>query len=155
VGARHCLSQATSGHHCDVVETPSRNAGTPFTVALRLEPRSDAAGIARRFVHDNRDHIDADVVENAELLVSEIVTNALRHGAGDIILTMRVDPPGIGVRVTDTGERLPVVASHAPSDDQGSGRGLLIVDAISSEWGVSQLGPSSGKTVWFDVRPEE
>lgn len=135
--------------------TPSRDAGTPFTVALRLEPRADAAAIARRFVHDHRDHIDADVVENAELLASEVVTNALQHGAGDIILTMRVEPPGIAVRVTDTGERLPVVPSRTAASDQSSGRGLLIVDAVSSEWGVSLLGPASGKTVWFDVRPEE
>jgi len=125
----------------------------PATAVLTLQPRTDAAALARKFVHDHRDHLDPDIIENAQLLVSEIVTNAVRHGAGEICLTIRLDPPGIGVAVTDTGDALPTVPSTPPPDDQPSGRGLLIVDAVASEWGVSPRWPPPGKTVWFDVRP--
>lgn len=106
-------------------------------------------------MRDNRDHLDPDIVANAELLVSEIVTNAVRHGAGEITLRLRLDPPGIGVAVSDTSDRLPVVSPAPPPADQGSGRGLLIVDAVSSDWGVTRHRPPPGKTVWFDVRPAD
>ena len=136
-----------------MVNGPGESRTQPATASLKLAPRADAAGIARRFVHDNRDHLDPDIVANAELLVSEIVTNALRYGAGEIALTVRVDPPGIGVAVTDTGHGMPVVRAELPADDEGSGRGLFIVDAIASQWGVDPSWPPPGKTVWFDVRP--
>jgi len=64
----------------------------PATAVLTLQPRTDAAALARKFVHDHRDHLDPDIIENAQLLVSEIVTNAVRHGAGEICLTIRLDP---------------------------------------------------------------
>lgn len=136
-----------------MVNGPGESRTPPVTASLTLTPHTDAAGIARRFVRDNRDHLDADIVANAELLVSEIVTNALRHGAGEIALTVRVDPPGIGVAVTDTGEGMPIARAERPADDEGSGRGLLIVDAVASRWGVEPSWPPPGKTVWFDVRP--
>jgi serine/threonine-protein kinase RsbW len=133
---------------------PAQEPRQALTAVLQLAPRSDAAAIARRFVHDNRDHLDPEIIANAQLLVSEIVTNAVRHGAGEITLTVRLDPPGIGVAVSDSSDRLPVMRDTLPPDDQASGRGLVIVDALASQWGVSPLFPPPGKTVWFDLRPE-
>lgn len=140
-----------TGQHRDVAAIDDGNSATPSAVRT-IEPTLDAAALARRFVRDNRDHLDPDVVANAELLVSELVTNAVLHGAGAITLQLPFDPPGLVVAVTDTGDRLPVVSAPPPTD-QSSGRGLLIVDALSSEWGVEQRQPPPGKTVWFGVRP--
>lgn len=71
------------------------------TVTISLPPDPTAAAIARQFVADNRDHIQPALIEDAQLLVSEIVTNAVRHGRPDITLTVRIDPPSIGVAVGD------------------------------------------------------
>lgn len=133
---------------------PPGDLNAPVDAVLRLDPRLDAAGAARRFVDDNRDHLDADVIANAQLLVSEIVTNAVLHGAGEITLQLRLDPPGIGVSVTDTGEQMPVVPTVPPPSDRGSGRGLLVVDSVADRWGVTPIPWPRGKTVWFDVRPD-
>lgn len=127
----------------------------PTDAVLQLTPTLEAAAIARRFVRDNRDHLEPDIVANAELLVSEIVTNAFQHGAGEITLQLCLEPPGIGVAVTDTSDRLPVVSATPPPPEQSSGRGLLIVDAVASNWGVTPRQPPPGKAVWFDVRPAE
>jgi anti-sigma regulatory factor (Ser/Thr protein kinase) len=130
------------------------NAHSSVDAVLSLEPGIDAAATARRFVDDNRDHLDPEVIADAELLVSEIVTNAVRHGDGQIVLRLRLDPPGVGVSVTDTGDRLPVLTQPPPPADQASGRGLLIVEAVSSDWGVDPHQPPPGKTVWFAVGPK-
>lgn len=120
---------------------------------LTLEPTATAPAIARRFVHDNRDHLHPDVIGDAELLITEIVTNAVRHGAGQVKLRLRLDPPGIGIDVSDDGAQSPEFPPTWPSADETRGRGLLIVDALAARWGVDPNGTPPGKTVWFDVRP--
>lgn len=125
----------------------------PYDAALQLSPEVDAAGIARRFVYEHRTRLDPEVVADAQLLVSEIVTNAVRHGTGEITLHLRLDPPGVGVSVSDSSDRLPIVADGPLPDTQGSGRGLLIVDAVATRWGVERHAAVPGKTVWFDLYP--
>ncbi len=129
-------------------------AGSPVDAALSLDPGWDAAALARRFVQENRDHLDPSVIDDAELLISEIVTNAVRHGAGKVVLRLRLDPPGIGIAVADDGEQMPEFSASPPPIDEPSGRGLLIVDAIASQWGVEANEDPPGKTVWFDVYPK-
>jgi anti-sigma regulatory factor (Ser/Thr protein kinase) len=111
--------------------------------------------IARDFVDDHRDSLSPALIADAQLLVSEIVTNAVLHGRPDITLAMRLEPPGLGVVVTDSGDALPQVPSEAPDPGQASGRGLLIVAAIASAWGVSPADPPPGKAVWFDLHPPQ
>lgn len=132
---------------------PIDGPDSPIDAALSLTPDLDAAATARRFVRDNRDHLDPSVIADAELLVSEIVTNAVRHGAGQVRLRLRLDPPGIGIAIADAGAQMPTPRETPPSPDLPSGRGLLIVDALSSDWGVEPHDPPPGKTVWFDLRP--
>jgi anti-sigma regulatory factor (Ser/Thr protein kinase) len=112
-----------------------------------------AAGIARNFVQENSDHLRPDLIEDAQLLVSEIVGNAVRHGRPDITLRVRLHPPGIGIAVIDTGETAPTLPDEPPPPTQPSGRGLLIVDALASAWGVAPNEPPPGKVVWFDLNP--
>jgi anti-sigma regulatory factor (Ser/Thr protein kinase) len=120
---------------------------------LELPNDSRAVGIARKFVEENSDHLRPDLIEDAQLLVSEIVGNAVRHGRPDITLRLRLHPPGIGIAVVDTSETVPTLPNEPPPPTQPSGRGLLIVDALASAWGVRPNQPPPGKVVWFDINP--
>ena len=132
----------------------SLSAGPPYSATISLPPDASAAAIARRFVEDNRDHLRPELIEDTQLLVSEIVTNAVLHGRPDITLKVRIDPPGIGIAVSDFGEDLPKRTPDLPPADQPSGRGLLIVDALSSAWGIeANRNALPGKIVWFEIGP--
>lgn len=123
------------------------------TFTITLPDDAQAAGIARHFVDEHRDHLADGLVEDAQLLVSEIVTNAVLHGRPDITLAMRPRPPGLGIVVTDSGSGLPELADHQPDPTDPTGRGLLILDAVASAWGVVATTPPPGKAVWFDLEP--
>lgn len=92
---------------------------------------------------------EAEVVEQAQLLVSELVTNAVRYGAPPIELQIRClgeDHLQVRVRDSDPGVPLP---READEEAEG-GRGLMLVDLVSSSWG-HEVG-DDGKTVWFTLR---
>jgi anti-sigma regulatory factor (Ser/Thr protein kinase) len=124
-----------------------------LVATIALPDDAEAAKIARRFVIEHSDHLRKDLIDDAQLLVSEIVSNAVRHGRPDITLQVRLHPPGIGVVVEDAGPGLPRLPTAPPDPIQPSGRGLLIVDALASAWGVSLNEPPPGKAVWFDLEP--
>lgn len=111
-------------------------------------PRS--VGEARRFVRRalSRGRLEDDVVAVAELLTSELVTNVLLHAESPAELAVRLRPAAIRVEVIDESPASPV---PRPLDEESSsGRGMVIVDALSSEWGV-ELVPDDGKRVWFEL----
>jgi anti-sigma regulatory factor (Ser/Thr protein kinase) len=110
---------------------------------------TDASRVAREFVEHHSDSLDRDVVDDAKLMVSELVTNAVMHGQPAITLCVTLDPPLIGVSVQDEGEDMPPTAVRAPALTAASGRGLMIIDSIASRWGVVPRESGPGKTVWF------
>lgn len=133
---------------------PSSADAEWVTAAIDLPCDASAAAIARQFVEANRDHIRADLIEDAQLLVSEIVTNAVRHGRPEVTLQVKVNPPSIGAAVTDRGEDLPAMPPAPPPPVQPSGRGLVIVEALASAWGVTpNPDPLPGKVIWFELHP--
>jgi len=86
--------------------------------------------------------------EIAELLTSELVTNALVHTDRDAVLTATVSPRGLRVEVRDFVGRRPRLC--APVADEGThGRGLVLVDSLADAWGVRAHGV--GKAVWFEL----
>ena len=122
-------------------------------VVLQLNKDLDAPATARRFVADEAACLPAEVVSDAELLVSELVTNAVVHGRSAITLRVNVDPPGIGVAVHDRGEDTVEVTPEPPDPETSGGRGLLIVRTLATAWGVTPSDPPPGKTVWFRLEP--
>lgn len=88
-----------------------------------------------------------------ELLTGELVSNAVVHGpdAGAVRVQVRIDGAVVRVGVRDTGGGTPRVGHPEPTAP--SGRGLALVEALSSAWGT-QVHPD-GKTVWFEVRTDE
>ncbi|OPG03537.1 hypothetical protein B1R27_28265 [Streptomyces sp. GKU 895] len=86
--------------------------------------------------------------EIAELLTSELVTNALVHTDHDAVLTATVGPRGLRVEVRDFVARRPRL--HVPNADDGThGRGLVLVQSLADAWGVRAHGV--GKAVWFEL----
>jgi anti-sigma regulatory factor (Ser/Thr protein kinase) len=84
----------------------------------------------------------------AELLTSELVTNALVHTDRDAVLTATVSPRGLRWEGRDLGGRRPRL--RVPSADDGThGRGLVLVQALADAWGVRAHGV--GKAVWFEL----
>ena len=120
---------------------------------LVLPSTAEAPGVARAYVAARAVRLPMELIDDAMLLVSELVTNAVRHGSPRITLTVRNDPAGIGVGVTDHGQTLPMLPQRQPNDPMTSGRGLLIVDALATAWGVISTDPPPGKTVWFELDP--
>jgi anti-sigma regulatory factor (Ser/Thr protein kinase) len=90
---------------------------------------------------------NARVLDEAELLVSELATNAVLHGAPPVTVRVECDGSvGLCVSVTDHDPHPPRELAAGPDDE--SGRGITLVDLISDRWGVHQhLG--DGKEVWF------
>ena len=143
---------------------------------LTLEPVPQAAGEARRFVAAtcSRWGVD-DIADIVSLAVSELVTNALLHAHTEIEVELCVANGALEASVADHDPRRPVmrpsrsdlladldaVAGVNPELDErqslkvgtsGSvtaGRGLLIVNTLADEWGVSER--SDGKEVWFTL----
>lgn len=93
-----------------------------------------------------------DGVDAILLLVSELVTNAVVHagpatGDRDIVLTVDRANGVVHVEVSDRDPTLPVRGEPASGDP--AGRGLRLVDALASDWGV--IPCDGGKVVWFEV----
>ena len=112
-----------------------------------------AVATARRATVTQLDRWELDeLLPDAELLVSELVTNAVLHSHGDVTLTLAVADGMLEVGVTDPGPRLPPQRSlersaAGPPWSAEGGRGLRLVDRLSVEWGVVTL--ARGKQVWF------
>jgi anti-sigma regulatory factor (Ser/Thr protein kinase) len=126
-------------------------AECPESLRRRLSPDVTAPANARRAVREMHAAIGDAQLPDVELMVSELVTNAIEHGTpgGHSPLLLEVDagPRGTRVRVTDEGDGFHPHISE-PGSGSYRGRGLLIVDQLSDRWGVSN---GSATTVWFEL----
>lgn len=87
-----------------------------------------------------------DLAASAELLLTELLTNALRHGEGPAVgVRLFLVPTHLVIEVNDGSPKLPVPRTAALDDEDG--RGLLLVEAIADAWGVS----SDGTTTWCSL----
>jgi PAS domain S-box-containing protein len=120
--------------------------------ARSLEPTPAAVSQARTMV---RELLDAagrtDLAENATLLVSELVTNALLHAGTQMHLRLSVDDQGLRVEVGDGSRHVPVRRRYGAT--AGTGRGMMMLEQLVDDWGVSRR--RHGKTVWFRLSSAE
>lgn len=111
---------------------------------------TDAGSVAeaRAFVVDTLTEWRADrYLEVATLLTSELVTNAVLHsGSPQLVVCVRLADNRLRVEVSDNSPHMPV-PSTAPL--LARGRGLTLVEALSSRWGADHV--DNGKCVWFEV----
>ncbi|MYW45619.1 ATP-binding protein [Streptomyces sp. SID161] len=126
--------------------------GDPTQAEVPLPSRPESAATARRLAQVvvlRTWRLTPKLTEDAVLLVSELVGNAVRHtGARVFGLRMRRRPGWIRVEVRDPSRGLPCLMPVQETDV--SGRGLFLVDKLSDRWGVDLL--PRGKTTWFEMR---
>jgi anti-sigma regulatory factor (Ser/Thr protein kinase) len=117
--------------------------------SLRLPPDPTSSRTARRFVGDTLSSAaaDPDIADIAVLLTSELATNAILHARSDLTITVRLHSQVIRVEVADENPRLP--SASFVSVDALSGRGLNLVQAAASNWGIENH--EAGKSVWFEL----
>ena len=117
---------------------------------LRHEP--DAAPAARRALEDLCFQIDDDLLERSRLVLSEVVTNSVRHARlrarQRIDLEVWVLPHLLRIEVTDDGPGFdPIVVRPDPDNAASGGQGLWIVDQLTDRWGVDL---SHSTCVWLE-----
>ncbi|PRY10082.1 ATP-binding SpoIIE family protein phosphatase [Kineococcus rhizosphaerae] len=114
-----------------------------------LPPTATAAARARHLVQEScrLAGIPDETADTATLLVSEAVTNAVVHGRGPVRLVLDVDADRVHLEVSDAAPAAPV--RREIDLEAVGGRGLQLIDALASAWGVRADPP--GKTVWLDV----
>ena len=115
-----------------------------------LTPRPEAARLARGMIQPLESLLDADAMERAQLLVTEVVANSVMHGATSepIHVSMEARPETLHVQVSDAGGPSFEPQVHLPGSGSESGWGLFLVDALSDRWGVDS---DADVTVWFEV----
>ena len=121
-------------------------------LGVHLDCGPEAAAAARQAVATADGSLPSPVREDLLLLVTELVTNAVRHAGtgpeGSVELRVRMTPGSVRVEVVDAGTGF----SHevaAPSPDDAGGWGLYLVDRIADDWGV--VTSASGTRVWFEL----
>ncbi len=120
----------------------------PATPELVLEAEPDAATRARRFVSEALADAPEDTVSTAELVVTELVTNAVLHAKAPIVVRIRRTDGGARIEVEDGGRHLPIAPPLNPHSM--TGRGLALVAATAAGWGVEPAAKGR-KTVWAEV----
>ena len=126
--------------------------GVPLIRLDRELPASpEAAREARKALGELAPHVPAHYFDDVRLLVTELVTNSLRHGAlgaGDAIhLVVQLEPATLRVEVRDPGSGFDVPAPPQ-TPDLGAGWGLFLLGRIADRWGIRGR-PST--CVWFEM----
>lgn len=126
-------------------------SGVVTEMRLRLQGGAQAASAARRALSGLGGQIDRALFEDIRLLVSELVTNSVRHAgvgpSGLIGLDVALEDDHIRIEVSNRGERFEPRA-RTSEQSKGSGWGLFLVDKLADRWGVAHDDLSR---VWFEI----
>jgi CheY-like chemotaxis protein len=124
------------------------------TARLDLGPDTSEVVAARRFLAERCAEWGCDeLVEDAQLVATELVTNALVHAGSTCVLRVGLSDDVLRLQVVDLGPGMPDPQSADQGDEHG--RGLLLVSMLCSAWGVEML-PDGGKIVWAEMmRPPQ
>jgi anti-sigma regulatory factor (Ser/Thr protein kinase) len=96
--------------------------------------------------------ISRETCDNAVLVTSELVTNALTHTESDLIVCrLRTAGDLIHLEVEDQNRSRTLPARRQPKPDDQGGRGLLLVGMLSSDWGVRDAPQGTGRIVWAEL----
>lgn len=119
-------------------------------MTLRLQGNPDAAAHARQALARLRSDIDSPLMETLRLLVTELVSNSVRHAQSDtVVLKILVGRSAVLTEVTDEGPGFDPASTPEPGTDE-SGWGLFLVERLAHRWGVNQSDDET--RVWFELR---
>ncbi len=116
---------------------------------MRLGSGPEAAAEARRAIMKLRADLDPPLLETLRLLVTELVTNSVRHTDCDsITLRVAIGKSAVLTEVADEGA--PFDPQHVTPEDPDRGWGLVLVERLAPNWGVKTEGTT--KRVWFELQ---
>jgi anti-sigma regulatory factor (Ser/Thr protein kinase) len=125
------------------------------TIVMQLDPTPDAVKRARDAMDRFRGQLSDLTIQDARLLISELVTNSLRHASlqpdQPIEITFDVDGRRLHVEVVDHGSGF-APGPSALTTVRGSGWGLVLVARLATTWGTSSNGDTR---VWFELESPE
>jgi anti-sigma regulatory factor (Ser/Thr protein kinase) len=124
---------------------PADAVGLMVSVPMLPIAVADVRRRARAVLEDA--HLDDDVVDDVLLVVSELVTNAIRYGRAPVQFAMRLTDRYVVVEVADAEAGRPRLREFDPAG--ATGRGLHMVESLGARWGVRPTG--LGKSVWCTV----
>ena len=125
---------------------------TPATRTAVLTDLADevtACSDGRRFVDEHlaRWNVPAQVSDEAVLLTSELIANAIRHAPPPLCLQVSVSEDALRVHVQDSDPARPALTR--PDFNSRGGRGVWLIDTLATRWGFHACPP--GKEVWFEI----
>jgi anti-sigma regulatory factor (Ser/Thr protein kinase) len=141
----HSAVSSTAGS-----DTFPSNGEDPWRgIAREFQPEDDAPRAARRFLDEALHELGhgETLLDDARQVISELVTNAVRHGRSRLLVSVHTQGSSVRLAVHDQSPAQPAARQAAP--DAVSGRGLQIVAALSRNWGVETT--AGGKTVWAEI----
>jgi anti-sigma regulatory factor (Ser/Thr protein kinase) len=125
-----------------------KNGQDGLSMALGRTP--EAAALARRAIGELRADLDPPLMETLRLLVTELVSNSVRHTKADFVtLKVAVGKSAVLTEVADAGPSLDSECVEQAGADH-TGWGLFLVQRLANAWGVKDDG--STKRVWFELR---
>jgi len=127
----------------------AQSSGSPRPARTTLPADLTSVRAARRFVAERcaAAGLSADRCDDALLLTSELVTNAVLHGRSEVEVVVASTARRVRIEVADENSRRP---QPVPEDPNAlDGRGLALVDAVALRWGVDDR--PLGKAVWFEL----
>lgn len=125
-----------------------------MSLELELPRRLESAAAARYAVDELAGEIGGEQLGDVRLLVSELVTNSLRHAGLDledsIRLIVQITHERVRVEVTDCGDGFQLNGA-AEDRDTVEGWGLYLVATLSDRWGVDRTADQAASSVWFEL----
>jgi anti-sigma regulatory factor (Ser/Thr protein kinase) len=140
------VSSSTQFERSSPHDQPGTGAGGEIRT-LRLDHDLEMVGVARRELRHWLHELGCTTAEDATLVLSELVTNAIVHAHAGCTIEMKHDDHCLRLEVRDPSPTPPIIGVEQPHDI--GGRGLHIVEAIANAWGWEPT--SDGKTVWANL----
>lgn len=130
--------------------TAAASGGSGDAVSLKLDGAPEAAAHARRVLSKLHGDLDAPLLETMRLLVTELITNSVKHaGSDEVGLKVVVRRGAVLVEVRDGGMGFEP-AGRTDGQDEGSGWGLFLVERLADRWGVAR--EPAATCVWFELK---
>lgn len=126
------------------------STGRGRRLSIHLPPTAHSPGAARSFVTEalRSWSVPAELAGDIVLAASELVTNAVEHGSGEITVELRMVGGCVRLKVRDDAGAGPVLRRPDPRSPRG--RGLALIEALSAAWGHHRA--EGGKWVWAEFR---
>ncbi|MFZ3596463.1 ATP-binding protein [Streptomyces sp. BH104] len=137
------------------MRTTPRPTAIPQDIEWRFPRHARSVGRARLLFREQAASwgLPPETTETAELLLSELMTNAYRHAkvppGREIWARAILSADGLRVQVTDASTVLPALRTPSPGEE--SGRGLTLVTLLAEAWGAEAREGGVGKVVWFEL----